>query len=128
MDGCTSGFVRLTGFPMVFKNRYQLWAIQSLLMPMGIMSSSPRNVQMYLNFIVGWKNDLPIFNSGKLGPYMNVRTLEVKARFTLFHCSISATLCRQFMQHSLNVFHSGGEGKHWAQAISQIYKEITYTF
>jgi hypothetical protein len=90
----TSGLVRLMGLPMVFKKRYQLWAIQSFDIPCVIRSSSP------------------IFNSGNDGPYIKAKTFDVRTRLTRFHCSIRATRCRQFMQHSLKVFQRGGEGKH----------------
>lgn len=63
---------------------------------------------------------LPIFNSGKDGPYIKTKSFAVNAKFTLFHCSISAARCRQFMQHSLKVFHRGGEGKDWTHANNQI--------
>lgn len=53
---------------------------------------------------------------------MKVRTLAVNAKLTRFHCSIKATRWRQFMQHSRNVFHNGGDGKHCAQANSHICK------
>lgn len=58
------------------------------------------------------KYEIPIFNSGNDGPYIKTKTLDVSAKFTRFHCSIRATLCLQFMQDSLRVFQSGGDGKH----------------
>lgn len=46
----TSGFVKLTGFPMVFKNLYQLCAMQSFVIPCGIKSSSPVHSFCSLNW------------------------------------------------------------------------------
>lgn len=59
---------------------------------------------------------------------MNINTLEVSVRLTLFHCSTNATLWRQFMHDSRRVFHNGGEGKHCAQANNQILKQIFINF
>ena len=68
----------------------------------------------------GVLRDLQICILGNSGPYMKESSLDVRAKFTLFHWSTSPVLCLQFMHISLKVFHRGGEGKHLTQATSQI--------
>lgn len=62
--------------------------------------------------------NVPIFNSGKLGPYVNSNKRAVRAKFTRFHCSISDMRWRNSAHDSCNVFHSDGDGKQRTQAIS----------
>lgn len=113
---------------MVLRNLYQLWAMQSLDIPWGIRSSSPNFMNKQNVFSLVQTGQLavltlsPIFSSGKLCPYINTKAFAVSAKFTRFHCSIKATRCRQFMQHSRSVFHNGGDGKHCAHAINHIYE------
>lgn len=60
-----------------------------------------------------------IFSSGNVGPYKNSSNRAVNAKFTRFHCSISAIRCLNSLTDSCNVFHSDGDGKLRTQAMSQ---------
>lgn len=61
---------------------------------------------------------LHILSSGNVGPYKNSSNRAVKARFTRFHCSMSAIRCLNNKHDSCSVFHKDGDGKFRTHAMS----------
>ena len=71
--------------------------------------------------------DLLRCSSGKSGPFMNFSRWKVSAWFTLCHCVIRASWCRQLMHMLRNVFHRDGDGKHLWHARSHIVNRTLST-
>lgn len=152
----TCGEHNAIGDPIVRKNRYQVWAMQSLVMPDGInWASSSTGIWngeiLFISLGSIWRKKfifllikkmvsvlsffprrrtrkfLHIFSSGNDGPYKNSSKRAVNARLTRFHCSISAMRCLSSKHDSCSVFQSDGDGKLRTHAMSHTSKRTLNT-